>query len=392
VGRLLNKEHNVTIYEQNSTIGGIAKTKEIDGVAYHMIGGHCVNSKNKDVLEFIFDTLPKKDWHLVERNAQIHLEGNYIPYPIEFSIKEISKFNEDLAYDITKDYLSSKGEHDEDLDSWFRGKFGNTLAEKYFIPYNKKIWNMDPAKMSHAWVEGKLPAPNKKEFFKALMGNGKDNMPHSAFYYPNTNNQNTFIEAISQDLNIVTNYKVKSIEKNKTGWVINNKETYDLVINTMPLNILPHIVKDTPERIKNDAKKLKYNKVSTMLWSTNPIKATWSYYPSNDTIFHRHIHIGNFFSPRQNYTITECVGEYTYKDMVEHGGRFDYLKDPLDYNISDHAYVVYDHNYRNATKNIKNYLSSIGLYTIGRFGEWEYYNMDICIESAMKLRDEINLM
>ncbi|MBT5492086.1 hypothetical protein HOK00_07580 [bacterium] len=32
----------------------------------------------------------------------------------------------------------------------------------------------------------------------------------------------------------------------------------------------------------------------------------------------------------------------------------------------------------------------IGLYTIGRFGEWEYYNMGICMESAMKLVSKID--
>ena len=71
--------------------------------------------------------------------------------------------------------------------------------------------------------------------------------------------------------------------------------------------------------------------------------------------------------------------------MVEYGKKFDYLIEPLDYNISDYAYVVYDQNYKDATTNVKEYLKSINLHTIGRFGEWEYYNMDMCMESAFKL-------
>jgi protoporphyrinogen oxidase len=83
------------------------------------------------------------------------------------------------------------------------------------------------------------------------------------------------------------------------------------------------------------------------------------------------------------------MGEHTYEEMIENGKKYDYLLEPLDYNVSDYAYVVYDQNYSNATSIIKEYIENIGLYTIGRFGEWEYYNMDICMESAMKLFSKI---
>ena len=78
-----------------------------------------------------------------------------------------------------------------------------------------------------------------------------------------------------------------------------------------------------------------------------------------------------------------------YDEMIENGKKFDYLLEPLDYNVSDYTYVVYDQNYGNATMKIKRYLELLELHSIGRFGEWEYYNMDICMESAFKLADRI---
>lgn len=385
-GKLLSKKYDVTIYEKENQIGGIARTKSVNGITYHTVGGHCLNSKNKEVMDFIFnEVLEKQDWHHVQRDAKINLDNNFISYPIEFSIKEIAKFDKNLAFNITKDFLSSTDVSVENLEDWFKSKFGETLADKYFIPYNRKIWQMEPSQMSYSWIEGKLPLPNKKDFFDALIEEKKDNMPHSTFYYPNSNNQNTLIDAIADDLNITTNFQVNSIEKINEKWLINNEFEYDLVINTMPLDILPFIIKNTPNNILEDAKKLKYNKVTNMLWKTKPINFTWSYYPSQDTIFHRHIHIGNFFSPQQNYTITESMGEHSYDEMLNQGKKFDYLLEPVDYNVSDYAYVVYDKNYSESTMKIKDYLNEIGIYSIGRFGEWEYYNMDICMESAMKL-------
>ena len=108
----------------------------------------------------------------------------------------------------------------------------------------------------------------------------------------------TFVPA-SNATNIV------SIEKTNNGkWLINNEFLYDLIINTSPLKSLPYAVLNCPLEIKNAASGLKYNKVTTMLWETNETDCTWTYLPSSDSIFHRYIHIGNFFVPKKNYTMT----------------------------------------------------------------------------------------
>lgn len=389
IAKLLQNEFDVEILERNSIHGGIARTKEVEGVAYHKIGGHCFNSKHEDVLEFVFENiLAKEEWHKVQRNAVIKLNGQEISYPIEYAIKEIFEFDPSLAINITKDFLSTSddGEYGN-LEEWFRKKFGNTLAETYFLPYNKKIWNCDPKEMSPAWVEGKLPIPNKESFFKGLIKDESDKMPHASFYYPNSNNQNTFIDNLADGLAITVNYKVERIEfnQNQQKWVVNGDKTYDLLISTLPLNVIPSLLIGTPNEILNEAAKLKYNKVTTMLWETEETDRTWTYIPEKDNFFHRYIHIGNFFSPKKNITITEVVGEKTYEEMVENGKKDSFLLRPIAYNVSDHAYVVFDDNYERSTSKVKSYLGDIGLFTLGRFGEWQYYNMDVCIKSSITL-------
>lgn len=395
IGRLLSKRHNVVIYEKESQIGGIARTKNVNGIAYHTVGGHCFNSKNRLVLDFVFnEILPKDNWHEVKRIAKIYFKGHYISYPIEFSIREIAKFDIDLAYNILKDIFASDDINDKNvtnLADWFRVNFGKTLAESYFIPYNEKIWGTDLSKISTLWVNGKLPIPNKREIFSSIIEHKEDNMPHNRFFYPNSNNQNTFIESLAKGLKIVTDFPVTSIKKLEKKWVINNRYKYDIVISTMPLNELPFIVEEAPSEVKRYANMLKYRRVTTVLWKSKPITFTWTYYPSKDTIFHRHIHIGNFFTPKQNYTITEAMGAVSFEEMLEHGKKFDYLIEPLDYHLSEHAYVVYDENYTVATNAIKEYLKKIGLFTAGRFGEWTYYNMDNCIETAFRLVEKIDM-
>lgn len=389
IAKLLSPNHDVEVLEQNSFIGGIARTKNINGIAYHPIGGHCFNSKYPEVLDFVFkEVLPKENWHSVKRKAVIRFKNHIIPYPIEYSINEIFKFDNNLAIDIAKDFLSTnENSQPENLEEWFRVKFGNTLSDHYFIPYNHKIWNNHPKKMSYEWVKDKLPIPNKDSFIRNFFEKQNDEMAHHTFFYPKENHQNSFINALAQDLNITLNYSVKTISKLKDGfgWSINNDKEYDLIITTLPLNIVPTLVENCPADILSSAKKLKYNKVTTMFWESLPNQNTWTYIPDKNSIFHRHIHIGNFNSPNKNYTITEAIGEKTFEEMETCGGNDPSLIKPLDYNVSDHAYVVFDENYEKSKLIVKGYLDENGLMTLGRFGEWEYYNMDICIKKSLEL-------
>ncbi len=45
-----------------------------------------------------------------------------------------------------------------------------------------------------------------------------------------------------------------------------------------------------------------------------------------------------------------------------------------------YAYVIYDLDYRNNLEAIFKYLNEIGIESIGRFGSWEYANMDAVIK------------
>lgn len=396
IGRLLTDDpsanYNVKILESSDSIGGIAKTRNVDGISYHTTGGHCFNSKHKEVLDFVFNLLPKDNWHLVQRISNINLGEYEVSYPIEFSMKEIFKSDQKLSFNITKDFLSSNDDnHYKNLEDWFVKKFGKTLALLYFIPYNKKIWNMDPQKMSHLWVEDKLPIPNKISFFNSLMGSQSDTMPHSTFFYPNSNNQNSLIEVLAKGLEIELNHSAIKIKKRGLKWIINDTIECDYLISTIPLNILPTIIEECPQEILESAKLLKYNKVTTMLWESKKTIKTWTYQPSPDTLFHRYIHIGNFFIPQTNHTITESIGSLSYEEMLRCGQNDPSLIKPLSYNVSDHAYVVFDQNRNSSVQKIQSYLNSLqNIWSIGRFGQWEYFNMDICMKSAMELHSKIS--
>jgi protoporphyrinogen oxidase len=386
LGKMLQGKCDVKILEKDSTPGGIAKTRTVNGITYHTVGGHCFNSKYDEIMSFVFNILPKEKWHLVDRISKINLGSYEVDYPVEFSIRQIFEKDKDLAFEITRDFLSAvdAGQYDN-LEDWFRKKFGDKLCDLYFIPYNTKIWGQTPRTMSYEWVKDKLPVPDKQSFFSSLMKPETDTMPHAKFYYPNTNNQASLINALADGLDISYNTQVGKIRKIGNMWSVNDIYEADVLVSTMPLNILPSHIENIPDKIKDYASQLKYNKVSNVLWRSKPTNKTWTYQPSSESLFHRYIHIGNFFKPAQNYTITESVGEHSFDEMIECGKRDDFLIEPLDFNISDHAYVVFDNNRNEAVNAVLSYLNEIGVISIGRFGQWDYFNMDVCMKQSLDI-------
>ena len=381
---------DVKVFEKSNSIGGIAKVKDFNNkIPYHMIGGHCFNSKYPHVMDFVFDhVLPENEWRKVNRQASILFKGNSIGYPIEYSIKDIFKFDEQLALDIVKDFYSASKEPATNLADWFKNNFGTTLANEYFIPYNRKIWGTEPCDMTADWVADKLPMPNDMEILKGLIGDGQDSMPHSSFYYPKSGTQNTFIAALAEGLEMELNANIAEIIENSDGTYRIGSNTFDHIVYTGPLDEVAQIL-SVDQKVNEATSKLKYNKVTTMIWKSKPTADTWTYIPGTESLFHRMIHIGNFIDSEQNYSITEAVGEVTYNEMVESANNIELLIEPIDYNVSERAYVVFDQNVAEAKDTIFNGLSNRNIHLLGRFGEWEYYNMDICIKRAIEVFDEV---
>jgi protoporphyrinogen oxidase len=54
-----------------------------------------------------------------------------------------------------------------------------------------------------------------------------------------------------------------------------------------------------------------------------------------------------------------------------------------------YAYPVYTHQRPALVQAIKDWLASYHMYTVGRFGEWEYINSDSCIMKGLALGREL---
>ena len=395
---LKDKGCEVTVYEKNNTVGGLARSRIAKGILYDPHGGHIFNSKHPEVMEWAFSIYGEENWKFRERNAKIWFNGKYISYPFELSLCELD--TEDAVNCVHDFILSQNGERPDNYRDWLIWNFGQAICDYYMLPYNEKIWAYPLEKMETLWMEGKMPLPSKKDMIRSLLLKDptERKMPHSTFYYPLHGGIQSFINEMACGLHIQCGTSVQRIESITGKWFINGEGPYDQVICTIPLPVLPWVM-DLPEKVKACMLDLKYNSLTTVLFECPQADITWLYVPSHDYRSHRvgyqstlTPYSGN--KPGRGCAALEIIGQKFDVEGLE--------KQPnvlpkelgyeqtIDSEFTEYAYVIHDLNYRNNLSCINAYFNEThGFELLGRWGRWNYNNMDICIWDAMHIVDKM---
>lgn len=397
--RLHDKGHEVVVYEKNSTPGGLARSRSSSGYIYDPHGGHIFNSKNHEIVDWVFSLLPKENWQFTVRNAKIFFSGKYVSYPFELSLCELDVDDAvDCAYDFI---MGQNGEKPSNYFDWLIWNFGDSIAQKYMIPYNTKIWSYPLKQMETEWMEGKMPLPSKKEILRSLYlkDPSERKMPHSTFYYPLHGGIQTMINAIANGLNLRLNSEIKKVVRVDRKWVINGEDIFDEVISTIPL---PELAKayELPTIIADAVYNLKYNSLTTVLCKCPKTDISWLYIPEAKYRMHR---IG-YQSALTPYATPEDTGSGAVEII---GKQFDVdssiitkdnmvpkeleLSQVIDTEFTEYAYVIHDMNYRMNTQKILQYFETVdSFHLLGRFSTWNYKNMDMCMQDAFDLENKLS--
>ena len=72
VARILQeKGHECHVFEARDKLGGLCRTKLIDGFVYDFGGGHILHSRNNEILEYILNAVGKDKWNKHVRNTKV---------------------------------------------------------------------------------------------------------------------------------------------------------------------------------------------------------------------------------------------------------------------------------------------------------------------------------
>ncbi|RRD61447.1 protoporphyrinogen/coproporphyrinogen oxidase [Tannerella forsythia] len=397
IAHCLKNEYKVKIFEKESVPGGLIRCDRINGVLYHQVGGHVFNSRRPEVLTWFWNFFNKeKEFTKTLRNASIFLDGNrWIGYPIE---NHMYMLDTDCLRNFIRDIIQiahkEKTAPPQNFEDFLLQTFGNTLYDLYFKSYNEKIWRRDLKEVPLSWLEGKLPMPSIEEMIYNNVRQVKEmKMVHSTFYYAKNGGSQFIANRIASQLTIEYNSHVSSLEWRKDQWLVNGEE-YNAVIFCGNLKELPLIIKGYDISQYNQAiEQLDYHGTTSVLCEVQHNPYSWIYMPSRQYKAHRIICTGNFASSnntkgRNSATVefTDCVSErdiYTNLSLLPLSPKY------ITHKYTKYTYPIQDTTTRKTINSLKEMLIKKRMYLLGRFAEWEYYNMDAAIGAALDLSEKI---
>lgn len=385
------------LYEMEQQIGGLCRTRQTDGFTFDMSGGHVYNSRFERVNNYVFSLVDKEKWTCSKRRSKIDFEGEIIDYPFEFALHMLKP---EIAAECIIDLFNvNENVKASNFKEFLINKFGKKIFELYLKPYNEKIWKMSLNNISSDWVEGKMPNPNKKEIILNALSRNSDEtkMVHSNYYYPKEGGIQSLIDHIGANIPVDhLGEKIETIEfEDNHAYVNGNK--YDFIIWTMPLKVLNTAIKSIPVSAANSIGDLKYNNLLTLLFSCEKENDySWTYIPDKSFIPHRIVYQGNLSNkccPDGRSSMTFEVTRpqlYDLKEIINQIKARYNVEELIDYHFTEYAYSIYDLNRKENMRIINSYFKGKPIVFHGRFANWEYPNMDVCINNSFDIAEQIS--
>lgn len=386
---LRDKGAEVTIFEKEGTPGGLVRCERVKGVLYHCVGGHVFNSRSTEVLDWFWQQLDKADFELATRHAVVSLaDGTLVEYPIENHLYQMPEGMRNAVLEDLLRIVQTGYPEDTNFADFLRHRFGETLYREYFAPYNRKIWRRSLADVPLQWLEGKLPMPTVKEILAANIGQEKEmQMVHSTFHYPRRGGSQFVADSLARGLDIRFNSCIAAVSRHTDKWVVNG-ESFDSIIFCGNVKELPGLLGNTGiglGRLEN----LRYHGTTTVLCEIEATPYSWIYMPSEAHESHRIICTGNFATSNAPAGMSTATIEFSVEmdkgEILEQLQLIPFSPRYITHRCTPCTYPVQDGDTRRIINQAKETLAPHNIYLLGRFAEWEYYNMDAAIAAAMKL-------
>ncbi len=394
IANLLKENNEVVIYEKDSRPGGMIKCDIIDNSLFHRTGGHVFNTKREDVLNWFWKHFDKeKEFTKALRNSSVSMpDGQIIPYPIE---NHAYLFDEETTRTIIGDLLTiakTDRKEPENFEEFLLSRFGKTLYNLYFKPYNSKVWRRDLTNVPLSWMEGKLPMPTVEEIIYNNMNHIEERtFVHSSFYYPNKGGSQFIANRLAENVNIRYNSNIRNIERKGNKWIVDGNEA-DRIIFCGNIKQLPSLISGLIDisSYEHYINALDSHGTTSVFCEITSNNYSWIYMPSQEHESHRIICTGNFSKSnnhlKDKLTATVEFTDYISKeDILDNLKRIPYHPRYLAHHYEKYTYPIQNSKTREMVNSLKEKLEKEGIYLLGRFAEWEYYNMDVAMGAAIDL-------
>lgn len=400
---LRKKGERSVIIEKDCTYGGLCSCFEIDGFRFDRFV-HLSFSKIDEVNELFNKSCPEIYRHIP--NPYNLYKGIWIKHPAQNNLFPLSDEEKRL---IVNDFIKRppvEGAEVKNYEDWLRLQFGDYFAEHFPMVYTRKYWRKPASELRTEWAGSRVYQPSVEE---VIEGCNTKETPITYYAkemrYPKQGGYKAYLKELVKDADIRYNLEVFRIDTRKKTVFFKNGETatYERLISSLPLPLVARMC-DAPDEVVVASNKLECTSgyhVSVGLKTKNIPPYLWWYIYDEDILASR------VYSPSLKsldnvpegcsslqFEVSCKKNEYTEDELIEGTvGRMVKLgvleeKDVLFTHIGfePFANVTFTKPIFQARKIVCDWLGSVGVETVGRFGEWDYLWSDQALVSGLNIR------
>ena len=390
------------IFEQDNDWGGLCGNFEIDGFRFDK-AVHLSFSDNEYVKELFSKSC---EYFIHKPIAYNYYNGYWLKHPAQNNLKP---FSLDEKINIISDFAQNTNNKAnlKNYEQWLKAQYGDYFSEHFAMVYTKKYWTLEAKDLSTTWVGNRMYKPNLKEVLKGAFENKTPNTYYaSQMRYPKKGGYKSFLNYMRENCNIKFNKKVIQIDTlNKIVYFDDDtNQVYDNLISSIPLPEYKKIIKQMPSNIKDACDRLKYTSIALVSFGFNRpdvAKYLWFYIYDEDILASRcyspsiksidnvpngcsSLQFEIYFSKEKplNFSNQELINH-----MIQKSKKMKIFSDKdivmQDCRILKYGNVIFYHKMENDRKIILNYLDTLNIKTVGRFGKWEHLWSDQSLLSGI---------
>ncbi len=421
---LIKAGYEVTVVEQESQVGGLARTIEINGFRFDT-GPHRWYTKNDMVNNWML-SLMGEEVIKVPRLTRIYFDKKFFNYPIKIksTLQGMGLVKTTLAvvdYFLVKLKNQLVKKEPLTLEEGFVTQFGWTLYRMFFQRYSEKLWGTSCKNISADWLGQRSRGFNILSIIKDIFIKSEKVVSFvDEFSYPK-NGIGRIAGKMAEGIEtgggkILLNSSVVGLKHNGkkiTSVAIKKNRhlqtlTADEFVSSIPLSdLIKMLSPQVPRKIQSTNRKLTYRdqvQVALFVKKTKITPDTWIYVHSLNLPYVRFMEMDNWseqLSPKGTTTLVfeitcnegDKIWNLQDKELIKMVSRsfikeFKLIKEKDIIDAYVHRipkeYPVYHIGYNDDLKIIKNYLKRFNnLQIIGRNGIFRYNNMDHSIEMGL---------
>lgn len=391
------------IFEKDNSWGGLCDNFEIKGFIFDK-AVHLSFTKDKYVKSLFAKST---DFFTYNPDPTNYYKGVWLKHPAQNNIYPL-EVEEKIK--IIKDFINRKkiNENTEDYENWLRCQYGNYFAENFPMRYARKYWTLEAKKLSISWIRNRMYKPTIDEVLEGAMTNNTPNTYYAKeMNYPKKGGFKSFLNLMVEDCNIQLNKKVTLINPQNKEIILSDgsSKKYSHLVSSIPLPELINILKNVPIEITKAANNLSWTSIALVSLGFNGPsvpKNLWFYIYDEDFLPSR------AYSPsmKSPYNVPKGCSSLQFEIYFSKHKKMDMTKEDLinhvvkksaeiglfkeediiiqDCRIIDYANIIFDHNLEENRQMIQEYLDSIGIQYIGRFGRWDYLWSDQSLLSGKR--------